>query len=230
MRIAISTLGCKVNQAESASIAGALRARGYKVVRDTENPDVCIVNTCTVTSKSDYQSRQMIRRAAKRGARVVATGCYAQMKPDELARINGVALITGNSGKYELINNIQNLSVQGKPIINVTPPDHPIMINPYYSNRARAFLKIQDGCNFSCSYCAVPMVRGKSRSLRPDNVLTAFERLCSEGYNEIVLTGIHIGTYGLDLQPESSLLEIVDKIASLYPQIRLRLKIGRAHV
>ncbi len=258
MKISITTLGCKVNQAESASIEGTMRGNGHEIVpmlRDTENlgtepacpvgrsyrPDVCIINTCTVTSKSDYQSRQMIRRAVKSGARVIATGCYAQLRPEELLKINGLDFILGNSEKGNLQEYLYKLfpeSPENPPIspfnnkggkgdfqtkILVESPETPMKLGPYCSNRSRAFLKIQDGCNFSCSYCAVPMARGKSRSLNPADVLNVVEKLVADGYEEIVLTGIHIGSYGLELKPESSLLEIVNKIINVNPLIRLRL-------
>ncbi len=223
MRIAIATLGCKVNQSESASIEGELRSRGYEVVDYKERPDLCIINTCTVTARSDQQSRQLIRRVVNQGAKVIATGCYAQLRPRELAEIKGVILVTGNSHKEQIINNINRLFTQGTPKIEISPPNTPVTVGPYHSNRVRAFLKIQDGCNLSCSYCTVPMARGRSRSLKPHDVLRAVGSFYSEGYREVVLTGVHIGSYGLDLNPKSSLHEIVEKITSTYPQLRLRL-------
>jgi threonylcarbamoyladenosine tRNA methylthiotransferase MtaB len=252
MRIAIATLGCKVNQAESAFIEGILREYGHEIIlmpRCTENlgtslrPDVCIVNTCTVTAKSDYQSRQLIRRAVKSGAKVIVTGCYAQLRADELSKIKGIDLVIGNSQKDKIQEHVYKLSLipPNPPLskggrgdfqrkVFIDSPETPLnesslrlVSGPYYSNRVRAFLKIQDGCNFSCSYCAVPMARGKSRSLYPEDVLKAVDKFNSEGYKEIVLTGIHIGSYGLDLKPESSLLEIVNKIIDAYPFIRFRL-------
>ncbi len=223
MRIAIQTLGCKVNQSESASIEGVLRSRGYEVVDYKDNPDLCIVNTCTVTAKSDYQSRQLIRRVVKNGARVIATGCYAQLRPHELSGIKGVIYVTGNSGKNHIVDRLEDIYKSKRLELDITRPNSPVKTDLYYSNRARAFLKIQDGCNHSCSYCAVPMARGKSRSLNPQDVLKAVESFCLEGYKEVVLTGVHIGNYGLDLAPRISLTEIIKEIRNTYPQIRLRL-------
>lgn len=252
MRIAIKTLGCKVNQSESASIEGALRQNGHEIVPSLQdNPDICIINTCTVTAKSDYQSRQFIRRAVKSGAKVIATGCYAQLRPDELTKIQGIDLILGNSQKDKIHKYLDKLSPkfpqlpENPPIspfnkggqsgikkggsgdfrtrVLIDSPETPLQIGPYYSNRTRAFLKIQDGCNFSCTYCTVPMARGKSRSLSQNDVLKTVEKLSAQDYKEIVLTGIHIGCYGLELQPESSLLKIVKKIIEARPQIRIRL-------
>ena len=225
MKIAITTLGCKVNQADSASIQGALKEKGYEIVPTLrDNPDICIVNTCAVTAKSDYQSRQMIRKAAKSGAKVIATGCYAQLMSDELTKIKGVNLILGNSQKDRLPEYLDKLSQNNdKPLQVVETPAAPLTLKPYFSNRIRAFLKIQDGCSLSCSYCTVPLARGKNRSLSSQDVLKAVNKFNTDGYKEIVLTGIHIGSYGLDLQPKSDLLEIMHNISNLYPDMRLRL-------
>jgi threonylcarbamoyladenosine tRNA methylthiotransferase MtaB len=239
MKILIQTLGCKVNQAESASFEGELKETGHEIVRDLqESPDACIINTCTVTAKSDYQSRQMIRRAIRSGARVIATGCYAQLRPDDLTKIKGVDLILGNSEKGKIIEHFDKLfsqssncsnppallpTVQAGPVTKIRHPEAPINLRSYHSNRTRAFLKIQDGCNFSCSYCTVPLARGKSRSLHSNDVIKAVDNFSNKGYCEIVLTGIHTGSYGKELKPEYSLHELVKKIKSLYPEIRIRL-------
>jgi len=224
MRIAITTLGCKVNQSESASMAGILKAEGHEIVSEKACPDICIVNTCTVTAKSDYQSRQFIRRAIKSGAKVIATGCYAQLRSEELLKINGLSAIIGTSYKGKISNSLNNLYKNGsKPFILTTPPESPPTFQPYFSEKSRAFLKIQDGCNFSCSYCAVPMARGKSKSLTPKDVLKVANNLVENGYKEIVLTGVHIGCYGLDLTQKTSLVEIVDSVSKCHPSIRIRL-------
>jgi threonylcarbamoyladenosine tRNA methylthiotransferase MtaB len=224
MKIAIQTLGCKVNQSESASIEGALLSNNYEIVSLKDNPDVCIINTCTVTGKSDIQSRQVIRRAIKSGAKVIATGCYAQLRSDEISKLEGLDLIIGNSGKGDIVQYIQDMgNDKGKPKNDVASPTVSLKMQPYFSSRSRAFLKLQDGCNFSCSYCTVPRARGRSRSLEEEAVLKSVEELNRDGYKEIVLTGIHIGSYGLDLKPGSSLLRIVEKITESYPQVRIRL-------
>ncbi|MBI5674999.1 MAG: tRNA (N(6)-L-threonylcarbamoyladenosine(37)-C(2))-methylthiotransferase MtaB [Nitrospirae bacterium] len=224
MKISIVTLGCKVNQSESASIEGGLREGGHEIVGVSETPDVTIINTCTVTAKSDYQSRQEIRRAVKSGARVIATGCYAQLRPDELSAIKGLDLIVGNSGKTKMLEYLKRLPEStDETERDVELPEYPLTSQPYFSARTRAFLKIQDGCNLSCTYCAVPFARGRSRSLKSEYIFNAVESLASDGYKEIVLTGIHIGSYGLELRPKSTLFEIVNKIVNVYPQIRFRL-------
>ncbi|TNF52679.1 radical SAM protein, partial [bacterium] len=235
MKVSVITLGCKVNQSESASIEGELRLKGHEIVEYTDSPDACIINTCTVTSKSDYQSRQMIRRAVKSGAQVIATGCYAQLRPDELSKIKGINLILGNSEKSRILDHIcrtkkkKNSSeksivqTSANPSISVHSPESPVRLPSYYSKRTRAFLKIQDGCNFSCSYCTVPKARGKSRSLVHEDLLRAVDIFSQDGYREIILTGIHIGYYGSDLKPKSTLAKIVRELTSEYPDIRFRL-------
>jgi threonylcarbamoyladenosine tRNA methylthiotransferase MtaB len=223
MKISIQTLGCKVNQSESASIEGILRNNDHEIVSPSDNPDVCIINTCTVTAKSDYQSRQLVRRAVRSGAKVIATGCYAQLRPGELLNIQGLSLVAGNSAKDSITDHIAGLSDNGTARTLVDPPSSPLKKKPYYSKRSRAFLKVQDGCNFSCSYCTVPIARGKSRSLQEKDVISAVKDLVSDGYREIVITGIHAGFYGLDLTPKSSLHKIVKKLARLYTETRFRL-------
>jgi threonylcarbamoyladenosine tRNA methylthiotransferase MtaB len=230
MRVAIVTLGCKLNQSESAFIEGELRARGYEIVDYRDNPDVCIVNTCAVTARGDQQSRQLIRRAVNQRAKVIATGCYAQLRPHELSCIKGVIYVTGNTGKNHIIDRLRMIEdFDNISKVDVCTPDAPVRTGEYYSDRARAFLKIQDGCDHSCSYCTVPMARGKSRSLKTDDVLKAAEKLWSKGYKEIVLTGVHIGVYGHDLDPPSSLASLIRKIKRLYPDIRIRLSSIEPH-
>jgi threonylcarbamoyladenosine tRNA methylthiotransferase MtaB len=225
MRIAIYTHGCKVNQSESAQIEGELKESGHEIVNDLQDkPDACIINTCTVTAKSDYQSRQTIRRAVRSGARVIATGCYAQLRPDDLSKIRGIDLILGNSEKVRLSEHLNRFPGQNnRPSILIKPPQGPVKTGSYHSTRTRAFLKIQDGCNFSCSYCTVPLARGKSRSLDPADVSKAVDKFSRQGYKEIVLTGIHIGSYGLDLKPVISLSELVTTTVSSFPEVRFRL-------
>ena len=170
----------------------------------------------------------MVRKALKAGARVIATGCYAQLRPEELKEIEGLDLIVGNSDKQNILDHLKSIITAGKEkikhsAVSVDKPANTLKLQPYYSKRSRAFLKIQDGCNMTCSYCAVPKARGHSRSLVMEDVLKAVEELSIQGYREIVLTGIHIGTYGLDLIPMTSLLELLDRVTKGHPDIRFRL-------
>ena len=230
LKVSIQTLGCKVNQSESAFMEGLLRNNNYEVVKQSENPDICIINTCTVTAKSDYQSRQLIRKSIRSGARVIATGCYAQLRPRELSEIEGLTTIIGNSGKEKIVSVLRAISNTNgqknyvdKCAVAVSSPELPLLTQPYHSTRSRAFLKIQDGCNFSCAYCAIPLARGKSRSLNKDVLLKTVDKLVSDGYREVVVTGIHIGAYGRDRSPRITLLELLENIAADYPGIRIRL-------
>ncbi|MBL7031906.1 MAG: tRNA (N(6)-L-threonylcarbamoyladenosine(37)-C(2))-methylthiotransferase MtaB, partial [Nitrospira sp.] len=205
-----------------------LRNNDHQIVDKNGDPDVVIVNTCTVTARSDHESRQMVRKALKSGAKVIATGCYAQIRPEELTEIKGLDLIVGNSGKQDIIDYLNNFNTQGgekceHASVCVDKPANILKFQPYFSKRSRAFLKVQDGCNFACTYCAVPKARGKSRSLGIEDVLKAVDELSLQGFREIVMTGIHIGTYGLDLKPKSSLLKLMDMITQGHPDIRIRL-------
>lgn len=224
MKVSVQTLGCKVNQSESASIESILREHCIDVVSLMEKPDICIVNTCSVTAKSDYQSRQLIRKAARSGAKVIATGCYAQLRPDELSKIEGLHVVVGNREKDRLIDHIYDLTdTVKKPEIIHTGHKSPTHIPSFQSSRSRAFLKIQDGCNSNCTYCTVPLARGKSRSVPIDDVIAAAGEFRNAGFKEIVLTGIHIGIYGLDMTPESSLSGLVDLLTRECPLVRFRL-------
>jgi threonylcarbamoyladenosine tRNA methylthiotransferase MtaB len=224
VKIALSTLGCKVNQTESASIEGLLKNFGYEIVPFTEKADIYIINTCTVTSKSDYQSRQAIRKAHKEGGHIIVTGCYAELRPDEVKSIEGVDSVLKNAEKNRILDSILKLEKKTSPSeASINTGEHSLHLY-YSSTRSRAFLKVQDGCNSNCAYCTVPLARGKSRSLEMNHVLKAFDILTDDkGYKEIVLTGIHIGRYGEDLRPKSSLFELVQAIAHKKKSVRLRL-------
>ena len=230
-KIAIVTLGCKVNQYESAGIAKGLTDKGYDLVPFNAHADVYIVNTCTVTEKTDYQSRQMIRRANRVNpqALIIVTGCYAQTSPERVKALPGVIGVAGTAQKENLPEMIdQVFKVKNAPaeIFTGMPPGTGFRYSPDTSllNHTRAFLKIQDGCNSFCSYCIVPYARGRSRSLEPDQVFSRISHLVSLGYQEIVLTGIHLGMYGLDLNPPTRLADLLYRIEELHPgPSRLRL-------
>jgi threonylcarbamoyladenosine tRNA methylthiotransferase MtaB len=208
MKVSVLTLGCKVNQSESTIIEGNLYKLGCSIVSLSEHPDYCIINTCSVTSKSDYQSRQLIRRAVRTGAKVIVTGCYSQVKPDDIKNIEGVFSIIDNNKKMSIINMISNKTIS----------------NTYsYSNRSRPYLKIQDGCNFSCSYCTVPIARGRSKSIDVSEVIREVNEFEESGYNEVVLTGIHLGSYGYDLRPKTKLSELLKVLLKKTNISRIRL-------
>ncbi len=208
MKVSILTLGCKVNQTESSIIEGNLRKHGISIVSLSEHPDYCIVNTCTVTSKSDYQSRQLIRRSVKAGAKVIVTGCYSQLMPDEVRKIADVHTIVKNSDKLQIINMITNNTKDNSSC---------------FSDRSRPYIKVQDGCNNACTYCIVPKARGRSRSIDVSEVIRQALEFESYGYHEIVLTGIHLGTYGYDLIPKTNLSDLIRMLLkqTKIPRIRL---------
>jgi threonylcarbamoyladenosine tRNA methylthiotransferase MtaB len=227
-RVALVTLGCKVNQYETAGLADRLKQLGHTLVGFDAEADVCIINTCTVTARTDFQSRQLIRRAARRnpGAPVIVTGCYAQMAADLIKTLPGVRIVAGNVEK-ELIPAMVG-TINGGPV-DVLVQDigkirHFSDLSPeHFPGRTRAFLKIQDGCNSWCSYCIVPKARGPSRSMPEDAVLERASALARAGYREIVLTGVHLGSWGQDLSPTRDLPSLVRGIRDRGTIGRLRL-------
>jgi threonylcarbamoyladenosine tRNA methylthiotransferase MtaB len=210
-KVAITTLGCKVNQCESAGIAEAMAARGITLVSFEAEADCYIVNTCTVTGRTDDQSRRLIRRAIRRNpaAAVLATGCYAQRAPEEIARIPGVRVVAGNGEKSRLPELLEELAGRKGPEVRVGEIRSEKRFSPLGTavipGHTRAFLKIQDGCDAFCSYCIVPRVRGGSRSLRPAEIERGIASLAGRGFREVVLSGIHLGAYGRDLVPATEL-------------------------
>ena len=229
MRIAIATLGCKANQYDSEIMRGNLEEKNFDLVLFSQPADIYVINTCTVTGKTDFQARQLIRRAHRnnRNAKIVVTGCYAQATPEELRKIPGVSLVIGNPDKWKIANLLSESEKIPPSGILVTPVEKekffPEQKIKKFSAKTRFFLKIQDGCNAQCSYCIVPHVRGRSRSMAPKTVLETLSQIGSSGYQEAVLTGIHLGVYGLDLFPQTSLLNLLQEIENQKPVPRLRL-------
>lgn len=224
--VSFYTLGCKLNQAETAALAEQFSRLGYEVIPFGEPADVCVINTCTVTGKSDYRCRQMIRQAKKisPAARIAVVGCYAQLSPEKIHAINGVDFILGSDRKFELADLIEDRLAGAPPVWRQST--HDAFVNPVPGNfwdHTRAFLKIQDGCDSSCAYCTVPLARGRSRSDSPEHVVQLARELVSRGHREIVLTGVHIGRYGKDLQPQQNLLALLRQLASIDPLPRIRL-------
>ncbi len=212
MRFTILTLGCKTNQAESETLLSELLQRGYQSVGLQDAPDICIINTCTVTSKSDYQSRQLIRRALKSGAKVIVTGCYVNASIETLkAEFSDRCLFFKNEEKLNILNQL-----------NIKNSSNNLILSPAYS-RTRPAVKIQDGCNKRCSYCIIPSVRGRSRSKSPDDVINEIKAIEEAGCKEVVLTGINLGSYGRDLNPSLRLHDLIERILLQTKRIRLRI-------
>jgi len=229
MRVAIATLGCKANQYDSEIIRETFEERHCEIVPFSEGADVYVINTCTVTGKTDYQSRQLVRRAHRLNpeARIVVTGCYAQVAADEAKSIPGVSMVVGNRKKEKIA---ELIDCGGR--VSETQVLVPAMsgnmgfsekIVRRFGNRTRFFLKIQEGCDAQCSYCIIPRARGRSRSMVPETVLECIGKSKSSGYKEVVLTGIHLGAYGLDLTPLTSLTKLLKKSEREKPIARLRL-------
>ncbi len=228
VRVAVTTLGCKVNQYESAGMAETLRDNGFSLVPFSGDADIYIINTCTVTGKSDYQSRQLVRRAVRKNPRasVLATGCYAQRAPAEIARIPGVTMVAGNGEKMDILSLLRSMAEGGGKNLCSDISRAGEFFTPeakFFPERTRALLKIQDGCDAYCSYCIVPYVRGRSRSLPAKEVLERIAALDKAGYREAVLTGIHLGAYGRDLNPAVDLLDILRQVEEKRLISRLRL-------
>jgi threonylcarbamoyladenosine tRNA methylthiotransferase MtaB len=228
MRVAFYTLGCKVNQYESAALAEAFASWGAELVPFTADADIYVVNTCTVTAKASYQSRQILRRIRRLSptARVIATGCYVQAAPQEIIdAVPGQVCLVGNDQKGRLVE----LALRDQACLEVYVGDmaRGRTIAPFLLKkpleRTRAFVRVQDGCDSFCSYCVVPYTRGRSRSLAPELVHEQIMTLEGEGVKEVVLSGIHVGRYGQDLQTPLSLLELLKGLCTVFPGMRFRL-------
>jgi threonylcarbamoyladenosine tRNA methylthiotransferase MtaB len=227
MKIAISTLGCKINQYDSAVIQSRLDQHSFVPFEDLA--DCYIINTCTVTDRADWQARQLVRRAkrANPAATIIVTGCYAQVNPAEVSRLPQVDYVVGLNRLDDLLRFVERPRVGDEPAIAVGDVKRvrgvPVLGTRALPGHTRAFLKIQEGCNYSCSYCIIPTARGLSRSVTPRQVLEQVRALAGAGYREVVLTGIHLGGYGQDLIPKTDLTSLVEMIAGSGLVQRLRL-------
>ena len=227
MRIAITTLGCKINQYDSAVIQSRLE-ENHSFVPFEEPADCYIINTCTVTDRADWEARQLVRRAKRLspGAKVLVTGCYAQVNPAEVADVPGVDYVVGLNRLDDLL---QFVALPKDRDVRIAVSDAkrqrgvPVLGTRTLPGHTRAFLKIQEGCNYSCTYCIIPTARGLSRSVTPREVLEQVRMLADAGYREIVLTGIHLGGYGQDLIPKVDLTALLEMISQsrLIPRVRL---------
>jgi threonylcarbamoyladenosine tRNA methylthiotransferase MtaB len=230
----IKTLGCKVNRFDSDTLEAALKHRGWHPAAKHEPVGLCIVNTCSVTGKGAMQSRQEIRRLVRRfpHARVVVTGCHAQVAPQELLSIEGVDDVVGTAEKLQIPDRVSAATETDSPKggsnrdagpggIGEAIFDRPAMM--VTGRRSRPVLKIQDGCDAFCTYCIVPYARGRSRSLAEADVLTAVSDLSEAGYREVVLSGIHLGQYGKDLSPPTELTALMRRMERSRPIRRVRL-------
>lgn len=212
-KIAFHTLGCKLNFSETSAITRQMQARGFSTVDFEEVSDVYVINTCSVTEQADTKCRNIVRKALKLNpdAYVVVIGCYAQLKPKEIASIEGVDLVLGAAEKFKLPEIITDLTKNPCGQILASEISNANFFVDAYSvgDRTRSFLKIQDGCDYKCSFCTIPLARGKSRSDTPENILKNAKDLAAKGVKEIVLTGVNTGDYGKGIASESNFFDIV---------------------
>lgn len=231
IKVTIHTFGCKSNQYDSAIIREEAIKAGFEVVPPSPETEIFVVNTCTVTGKTDYQARQMIRRFRRMNpsALVVATGCYAQVYPQEVKAI-GVDCVIGNREKEDLWKRLRDFREGRGPAVMVSDmrriSDFGAPKGTGIFGRTRAFFKIQDGCDAFCSYCIIPYARGRGRSLPMDEVFRGIDGLIEKGFKEIVLTGIHIGSYGIDLGYQRGLFSLLKEVERRYRNRGVRFRIS----
>ena len=228
-RVAIATLGCKVNQFESAAFATGFADRGCTLVPFHAEADIYVINTCTVTAKAGQQSRQLVRQALRRhpGARVVVTGCYAQMDPETVLDLaEQPVIIIGNGNKHLLVETA--LSARQADLVMLMgqirrKAEICDLSVRRFGERTRAYLRVQDGCDNLCSYCIVPFTRGRSRSQPLAGVMRQAAVFAEEGYLELVVTGINVAKYGLDLNEGETIHSLLDRLCRYFPRLRIRL-------
>ncbi|MCD6564897.1 MAG: tRNA (N(6)-L-threonylcarbamoyladenosine(37)-C(2))-methylthiotransferase MtaB [Bacteroidales bacterium] len=219
--IAYFTLGCKLNFSETSYIATKLEVEGYNQVSFNQKADYYVIHTCTVTQAADRKSRQLIRKISRKNpeAVIVAMGCYAQVKPEELSSISEVDIILGTAEKFNLGDYLKDYKKGQPQTISISPVEEAISFNPAYSgsDRTRSFLKIQDGCDYTCTYCTIPLARGKSRSPCIKDIVLQAKDIAGKGVKEIILTGVNIGDFG-KLTGESflDLLKELDKVHGIH--------------
>ena len=227
-KVAFCTLGCKVNQYETNAMEQKFIQAGYEIVGFTEIADIYVINTCTVTNMSDKKSRQMIRKAKQlnENAIVVAVGCYVQTAKEQLENIKELDLILGNNEKKDIVKYIEKYR-KGEKQIKYNDVLHQDEYDEYgfvtHIEQTRAIVKVQDGCDRFCSYCAIPYARGKVRSRKIENIVAEITKLAEEGIKEVVITGIHIASYGKDLKEDIGLIDVLEKINEINGIQRIRL-------
>ncbi len=226
-RVSLHTLGCKLNFAETASIGKQFRDRGYELVDFSEPSDVFVLNTCSVTERADRECRQLIRRVRRKSpdAYVIVMGCYAQLRPGDISAISGVDLVLGAKEKFNLFEHTQLAAKETEPVVHVSPiadvSTFGSASSSESSERTRAFLKIQDGCDYSCTFCTIPLARGASRSIPIDDIRSQALSIASEGYKEIILTGVNVGDYGR--KDQTNLLSLLRNLVSIDGIERIRI-------
>lgn len=228
-KAALHNLGCKVNAYETEAMQHLLEEAGYEIVPFTQKADVYVINTCSVTNMADRKSRQMLHKAKKNNpdSIVVATGCYVQTSEKEVLNDLSVDIVIGNDRKHDLVRLLDEYSLDSVndtvDDINDGKHDFEELFIDQTKEHTRAFIKVQDGCNQFCSYCIIPYARGRVRSRRFENVIAEVERLAANGFKEVVLTGIHLSSYGVDFEEATGLLELIQAVNAVKGIERIRL-------
>ena len=229
LKVALHNLGCKVNAYETEAMQHLLEEAGYEIVPFTQKADVYVINTCSVTNMADRKSRQMLHKAKKNNpdSIVVAAGCYVQTSEKEVLNDLSVDIVIGNDRKHDLVRLLEEYSLDSVndtvDDINDGKHDFEELFIDQTKEHTRAFIKVQDGCNQFCSYCIIPYARGRVRSRRFENVIAEVERLAANGFKEVVLTGIHLSSYGVDFEEATGLLELIQAVNAVKGIERIRL-------
>ncbi|MDP3148230.1 MAG: tRNA (N(6)-L-threonylcarbamoyladenosine(37)-C(2))-methylthiotransferase MtaB [Ignavibacteria bacterium] len=227
-KVALHTLGCKLNFSETAAIGKQFTTRGFSVVDFSDHADVYVLNTCSVTDNAEKECRQVIRRVLKQNhkAFVIVTGCYAQLRPDEIAKIDGVDAVLGSNEKFDLFSYLDDFEKKDLACIYTSSKSEldnnfGIASSTDIDSRTRAYFKIQDGCDYKCTYCTIPLARGASRSLEPEKVVEQFRSIVAQGYKEIILTGVNVGDYGKSF--EIDFYHLLKKLILVEGDFRIRI-------
>jgi threonylcarbamoyladenosine tRNA methylthiotransferase MtaB len=226
-KVALHTLGCKLNFSETSTIGKQFLEKGFSIVDFNDKADVYLFNTCAVTEIAERECRQLVRKALRINpeAFIIVTGCYAQLRPEEISEIEGVDVVLGSNEKFEIFSLLQDFDKKELSCIYVSPKEDLNLFGLASStdadSRTRAYYKIQDGCDYKCSFCTIPLARGKSRSMPPDLAVTEFKKLLEQGYKEIILTGVNVGDYGKSFN--TSFYEMLKSLINVEGDFRLRI-------
>ena len=229
-KVSFYTLGCKVNQYETNAMAQKFKESGYEIVDMNDDiSDICIVNTCTVTNMSDRKSRHSLRRVKEKNpsAIIAAVGCYAQVAKNDLENMPEIDIVIGNEEKANIVQYVEKFIENEKKLIEIediaTKKEFEDMGQITYTEKTRAFIKVQDGCNQFCSYCIIPYARGRVRSRNAESIIKEITQIAQNGIKEVVITGIHVASYGRDFENENGLIELLEKINEIEGIKRIRL-------
>ena len=234
-KVAFYTLGCKVNQYETNAMKQELSSEGYKIVDFDDVADIYVINTCTVTNISDRKSRQMLRKVknVNPNAILVVVGCYVQVAEKEIRKIKDVDIVLGNNEKKDIVKYIKEYEKQ-KELEEVTDVLHKKEYIEFgdvtYTDKTRAVVKVQDGCDRFCSYCIIPYARGRVRSRKIEHIISEIENMRKKGIKEVIITGIHIASYGKDFKENIQLIDLLEEIQKIKGIERIRLRINRTYI